>query len=353
MRNCEAGVQARGAAGKRRRIFAGLGACLAMAAIFSCGPKKPPAEKPVVVMWGDSLSLGQARDLCAPDTMLPDSVVLLRAARIIGLCGAASPLADSAQLGMAADVAAQLTLRTGVTWPPRAAALMLSAVRNLVARAQELGDARRTAAFVDSAARSSRTVLTAPLAAVDIDTAASVALRNSRDDMAALVSRTLILGKAGALIFIDFALSESAVAGLDASAAAAAMVKDLLTSGAAAKSPSADVHRPVLSNAQALAALKLRSQQSIQDSIIKHSSDVKAIYKKALKANVSLRGQVWVTFRVAPSGEVADAAIWKSQINDPSFIDPFLTYVKSMRFLPIAEAAGEMSFNFPFEFAPE
>jgi hypothetical protein len=48
-----------------------------------------------------------------------------------------------------------------------------------------------------------------------------------------------------------------------------------------------------------------------------------------------------------------DARISKSSINDKEFTDHLSAYVMNIRFKPVPEEVGNMSFEFPFEFNPE
>jgi len=100
-------------------------------------------------------------------------------------------------------------------------------------------------------------------------------------------------------------------------------------------------------------ALKFRNQKSIKSTIGKHIPNLEAIYKKELKIDPSMSGVIYVTFRVGPSGEVISAVVKSSEIGNSSFINPFLDYVKEIRFKSIPNTVGNMTFDFPFEFKPE
>jgi TonB family protein len=132
------------------------------------------------------------------------------------------------------------------------------------------------------------------------------------------------------------------------------MVKGLVFDSAAASSEKVQQKKiqPVKKDNSAL-ALKYRSQQSIQKTIREHTPILEGIYKKELKKNANMSGVVYVTFRVAASGEVISATVKSSEIAQRDFINPFLSYVKKINFKAIPETVGPMTFDFPFEFRPE
>ena len=99
--------------------------------------------------------------------------------------------------------------------------------------------------------------------------------------------------------------------------------------------------------------LKHRSQQSISDSISKHSAELEGIYKMRLKLAPQMAGTVWISFKVRPDGSVANADLRSSQISDPNFMETLQAYALTMRFKPVAETLGDMTFEFPFHFTPE
>lgn len=96
--------------------------------------------------------------------------------------------------------------------------------------------------------------------------------------------------------------------------------------------------------------LKYRDQQSILESITKHIPEIKSLYKMHLKRNENLRGTVNVSFYLAPDGKVLEVFIAKTDIVDNGFLDPLLKYLKQIEFKSIPAKAGNMRFEFPFEF---
>jgi TonB family protein len=100
-------------------------------------------------------------------------------------------------------------------------------------------------------------------------------------------------------------------------------------------------------------ALRFRGQASIRDSIEKHIPNLRQLYKKILKTNASLAGNVLVTIRVDAAGGVIGIKIKSSEIDNRMFLESFASYIRTIRFAPIPEKVGTMSFDFPFEFNPE
>jgi hypothetical protein len=96
--------------------------------------------------------------------------------------------------------------------------------------------------------------------------------------------------------------------------------------------------------------LKYRSQTSILDSITRHIPEIRSLYKKHLKRNENLRGTVKVAFNLAPSGKVLEVSVAKTDIVDSGFIEPLLNYLKLIEFKSVPVQAGNMKFEFPFEF---
>jgi hypothetical protein len=96
--------------------------------------------------------------------------------------------------------------------------------------------------------------------------------------------------------------------------------------------------------------LKYRNQNSILESITKHIPEIKSLYKTHLKRNENLSGTVNVSFYLAPEGKVLEVSIAKTDIVDSGFLEPLLKYLKQIEFKSIPAEAGNMLFEFPFEF---
>jgi TonB family protein len=96
--------------------------------------------------------------------------------------------------------------------------------------------------------------------------------------------------------------------------------------------------------------LKYRDQNSILESITKRVPEIKSLYKTHLKRNENLHGTVKVSFYLAPNGKVLEVSIAKTDIVDSGFLEPLLKYLKQIDFKSIPADAGNMRFEFPFEF---
>lgn len=96
--------------------------------------------------------------------------------------------------------------------------------------------------------------------------------------------------------------------------------------------------------------LKYRDQKSILASITKRIPEIKSLYKTHLKRNENLSGTVNVSFYLAPDGKVLEVSIAKTDIVDNGFLEPLLKYLKQIDFKSIPAEAGNMRFEFPFEF---
>ena len=108
---------------------------------------------------------------------------------------------------------------------------------------------------------------------------------------------------------------------------------------------------PVVDNS--VQALRFRGQASIRDSILKHSPDLRLLYKKYLKADETLSGSVMIALRVNAAGQVLSADVKRSEIGNREFLRQLTDYLTTIRFKPIPEKIGNMSFEFPFEFNAE
>lgn len=100
-------------------------------------------------------------------------------------------------------------------------------------------------------------------------------------------------------------------------------------------------------------ALRYRTVQSIRDSIDKHIPNLRQLYKKSLKENPAIAGKVVMTIRVEAGGGVIGVDVKTTEIGNAAFLGPLVAYVRTMRFQPIPEKIGSMTFDFPFEFHPE
>ncbi len=91
-----------------------------------------------------------------------------------------------------------------------------------------------------------------------------------------------------------------------------------------------------------------RSQQSIRDVIVSYMGRITYIYNKYLKTNPDFGGKVVVEIKIAASGEVLNARIASSTMNNINFEKELLQVVRHIKFKPIPE--GVVTVENPFVF---
>lgn len=96
-------------------------------------------------------------------------------------------------------------------------------------------------------------------------------------------------------------------------------------------------------------AIGHRSQQSIRDVIISYMGRITYIYNKYLKTNPDFGGKVVVEIKIAASGEVLNARIVSSSMNNQAFENELLQVVRHIKFKPIPE--GVVTVENPFVFS--
>jgi hypothetical protein len=339
-----------------RRYTAALGAALACI-VLSCSHQQPQ-KKAACIVGTDTLTQSSIAQLVPGE--LPQEQKVSRAA----LQCALSKLACTGDFGpqdkgFYSDLSVQLSSRTGDAWTPQAAASLYLAARALKKKMRELPSARAVAVYVDSlfaGAVQQAGGVRQQLLMNDslLKTLDNITTRQDLEKTLAAVFR-IPLGTAGVLA--DFLSSEELEKRAESDASS--YVKGLVagetkheTQAVRHVGPSAEeLLKKTQENLKL--ALAYRTQQSISDSIKRHLPNLEALYKKQLKIHQTLSGTVWVTFVISPSGRVASARIKSSDIRDKDFLNPFCTYVEKIHFLKIPEELGQMTFEFPFEFAPE
>lgn len=314
-------------------------------AVLLCSCGRPERPVIVVIAGRDSLTIDKIRSL-APGTE-SDSVKTCLALRRLSLSRTA-PADTRCSDSLAAKLAKRVSLVSGENYPVQAAALLLDAGAAILGRAGGAGDVKGFEAFLDSIfANAGRTPggrpwpcgLTAgERAAFEAPGRAGVPGLARAVSLAAGVSQ-----ETGAVVASFFPAK-----GGESSGNAAELIKNLVATAArkertAISTPAPD---PTL-------ALKYRPQASIKDSIVKRLPDLELIYKRQLKLTETAGGRVWITFRVGTDGRVIEAAITSSAIAGERFKERLLGFVRTIRFKAIPKAAGEMTFEFPFDFSAE
>ena len=324
--------------------------------LMSCGGKGKE-EKAVAVVGDDTLTMGDLKKLAA-DTVR-DAAKLRRIALQTSLAKKAAKPADTARYRQMVDeVAQQLSLRSDREWNTEEAAVLLAAARALKAQFDTVQDPGAVVRYMDSLSASvallckttagSTESKQEKLAAGSVDTTEA----GRRTALAAAIRRAFALSPELAEILIDFAKEDASPE--DDSVSVKDIVKGLVYDRSKAPDKETREHeaRHVRRDNSAL-ALRYRNRKSIVDSISRHMVSLEALYKKKLKVHQEMAGKVIVSLRVDASGRVMSARIVASDIRERDFLKPFLAYVKNIRFKPIPQKVGPMTFEFPFEFKAE
>jgi TonB family protein len=318
---------------------------------------KPKTEQKAASAGGqDTLSTQAVLDVrpdAAGDSMrlgiVPLELALAKSGRAMGM-GEGDPAAKT--------LARDLSLRAGQEWSTEAAASLLAASRAIKSVLDTAHTPSAVKAYLDSLFRVStggRAVLAGSLPSTRIP--ANLPGKKSRRDLLPIYLKAALgVSDVIAQILADY-LDTSGTRTGD-SASLRKMVKNLVRDRNQPAAP--DLPREAVMKSETLEtrdnselALRFRNQQSIQDSIMKHMIVLKAIYKKSLKRNTTMAGTVIIEFRVNAPGKVIAAAVSKSDIRDQEFIDPLLSYMRTIGFRPVPQNVGNMTFEFPFEFSPE
>lgn len=91
--------------------------------------------------------------------------------------------------------------------------------------------------------------------------------------------------------------------------------------------------------------------QRVQEVIRANFAELTGCYEVALKKNAKLSGDVSVTFRVAPGGEVYGASIAGSSAPDPLFQDCLIRTFERLRTPPPPD--GTLKLTYPLAFSPQ
>jgi hypothetical protein len=312
-----------------------------------CGHQKKSPEVAAVV-GSDTLTVSQV-EMLRPDSMLSSTRVttVMTQRALARRCRAT--MGGAQRDTVLTALMQQLSLRSGVEWNREATGSLFDAVCGLRALLDTAKSIEKVSSYLDS-------MLGRGTLGDGKKPGAFTSCRRGGPGASEIRFDSLIACVLGVSPDIGRTLEQflaSSGSGKRDTAKAAAMVKGLLFD--AARTPST-THAPggpeaPLDNSEAV--LKFRDQASIQDTIAKHQSNIRELYKKHLKLNSRLAGKVVLQFRVAADGNVVDAVPVQSQINEKTFLDGLTAYAKTIRFKPVPATAGAMRFEFPFEFTPE
>ncbi len=327
---------------------------------MSCGKKTP--LPPALVFGSDTLRTEQ---LVRFDPVATDEPVKLRNVGVRLIC--ASGLPESGADTLVPLFTERLLLVTGVEWGEEGAALLLAASKRLYEMLQQ--SCPEVDGYIDSLRTRLPGIVTAPSGAAPLpavvctgtDTGASpVQLRTAdylqkvlgvQPECADLIEEFLT-GQDTEQTPVGAGDARKVISGLLAGTGPPADSANIRKQ--VSRSSAGVTHRaPAESHDNSEAVLQYRNRESIRDSIQKHIPDLRQLYKKSLKGGKSFDGTVVVTIRVNAAGAVIHAAIRASDIDNKVFLDPFVAYVRTIRFKPVPEKLGAMTFDFPFEFNAE
>jgi hypothetical protein len=263
---------------------------------------------------------------------------------------------DQAARQLGIDLARQLSLQTNDAWSPEAARTLYDAAKFLNRTA---GGARS----IPGALSCSESLFTATV--VFCDTGAKRKVITCKDSLFKawraqptanttenLVSLLLLVPAPVSRVVCDFL--NSAETPINGGAEVQTMIKGLLFDSSSRRKTILRAAPIQNLKDNSRTALGYRSEQSIKDSIAKHIPFLEALYKKHLKIHQGMAGTVWVTFQISSMGTVLSARLKTNSIGEKDFLVPFQDYlIDKVRFKPVPDDVGSMTFTFPFEFSPE
>jgi TonB family protein len=94
-----------------------------------------------------------------------------------------------------------------------------------------------------------------------------------------------------------------------------------------------------------------RSSEEVRRVIDQHMGAIFAIYNRALRQNPALQGKVVVRLVIEPAGNITDARIVSSELDDPELEARLIARILLISF-PAAEVA-RTTVNYTFDFLPQ
>jgi len=323
------------------------GAAAACLFFCLCAKKTPPTS--LFILGNDTLTSEQ---IALYDPSGKNDSIRLRNVSARFLCAGGLP--DIAADSLTQECGERLMLITGTEWTAEATALLLKAAQRLYALAADDHSCRVVLLFVDSLRKN---------ACSDVfpqDLPCDTANPTTVNATTKLISAILGVSTETATLLTEFVNPQTQLAAAPDSGTLKNMVADLVQSSekppvicSVKKLPRTKTAAPEDTHVRSVEALHYRNLQSIRDSIETHIPNLRELYKKHLKINASMGGRVVVTIQVDPAGTVELCTIKQSDIDDRSFLDSFLAYVRTIVFKPVPEKAGVMAFDFPFDFNTE
>lgn len=325
-------------------IFSGA----ALASLFFCLCAKKTPQTSLFILGNDTLTSEQ---IMLHDPAEKNDSIRLRNVSARLLCAGGLP-DDIATDSLTKECSERLMMITGTEWTTAATTLLLRAAQRLHGLAADDHSCGTVRSFVDSLRENGGPNLFPQELSCDTIQKTPVTILTSiilgvSPEAAALLMEFVNPQRIAAP---DSVILKKMVTGLVHSSDKPSLtcpVKNPHRETAVPKAASESTH------GRSVEALHYRDLQSIRDSIEPHIPNLRELYKKHLKINASMGGKVVVTMQVAPGGSIESCTVKKSDIDDRTFLDPFLTYVRTIAFKPVPEKAGYMTFDFPFEFNTE
>ena len=94
-----------------------------------------------------------------------------------------------------------------------------------------------------------------------------------------------------------------------------------------------------------------RSEEEIRKVMEQYKASFFSIYNRALKEDATLQGKVVVKLVIDPTGQVVDAAIVSSELNNAALESKILAKIKSINFS--AANVARFTINYSFDFLPQ
>ena len=319
--------------------------------LFVCG-KKEQKKEDIVIIGSDTISVEELSRK-APDTVLTPEKKRKLCLTIAVAKQMPKPKDTVTFNETVKDLTDQLSRESGRAWSKDAAHELYCASKMIKEKLENETDVTAVKSYLNTLAKKVKMPSDGSSYSINVDELFKDTLNADKKRQLSTVISSLFGADAHlSNVITNFLYSENMV--LQESAGIDDLVKGLVyDSTSAPKEEKPKVKKRLVRRDNSALALKHRNQHSIKSTISEHIPYLEAIYKKELKIDPDMSGIIYVTFRVAPSGEVASAVIKTSEIRNSRFINPFLDHVKEIKFKSIPENVGNMTFDFPFEFKPQ
>ena len=96
-----------------------------------------------------------------------------------------------------------------------------------------------------------------------------------------------------------------------------------------------------------------RRPSAIKEIIDDNASQLKYLYNRRLREGIKLSGKMVVEIGIRPDGAVRGAKIVKSNVGDKAFENAIVNQIGRWKFKPVNDSLGDMTVNYPIEFAQE